>query len=84
MTVSYELLKRLDHKAEVLAQYKPAAIREWVVVLTENGKTRELVMPMAPDLRTLARIAPNAVLTEVHMRSKKSQPAGGNPFFAQN
>lgn len=84
MTVSHELLKRLDQKAEVLAQYKPAPVREWVVTLIENGQTRELVMPMAPDLRTLMRIAPNAILNDVRMRCKESQAASGNTFFAQN
>ncbi len=82
MTVSYELLNRLKARRDA-PRAQIDVQQEYVIVLSENGgETRELVMPRAPSIQTLARIAPNAVLAEVRVRNNRSHPNGRDPFFA--
>ena len=82
MSVSYALLNRIEER-RTAAPVVPDLQQEYVIVLAENGgETRELIMPRAPDIQTLARIAPNAVLAEVRVRSNRSHPDGRDPFFA--
>lgn len=93
MTVSYELMKRLEaerfltdridvpHRSDRVTEAGP---QEYVVVLSENGReTRELVLPSAPDIAMLARIAPNAQLAEVRLHSNARRQARRALFFAK-